>query len=271
MEHINIDEEDLTDLVEHRRYVPNYDTEIYIQFDNSKFELGDYVLFKIRIVDSGIITLEKPYFYAFLVNPLKEAVLSFPDTIHSVSSHSKMPAWSTKDHYENFYRDCLHYQGLYLPRSTIIEGNSKYVYTYSNHLHWSESSEIVFQYPLKDDSNLIGNWNVYVFTYDEEYRDRLGNKLEALEANNFIEYSVAEFQVTAKSLPEGIDYQEVFNKYLISPTVFLITFALNYIGIYPLVEKHKKRLSRIWTKIREHWAFVVSLITIVIVQIILLL
>jgi len=268
MKLMNIDEEDLTYLVEHNRYVPNYDTEIYTQFESHEFELGDYVQFRINIVDNGIIPLEQPYFYGFLVNPSKEVVLSFPDTIYHVSSHSKMSAWSTKNHHEDYYRDCLPYQGLlYIPRKTLIEGYGKYVYTYKSYLYWSEPSEIVFQYYIEDDSKLIGDWKVYVFTYDEEYYDRLGNELET-QTNNFIQYSVAEFQVTSKSLPESIDYGEIFNKYIIFPTVFLITFVLNYLSIYPFLEKHKEKLSRIGSKIREHWVFVVGIIIIVIVQIV---
>lgn len=262
MEFIDIDEEDLTGLTEYRKYVPNYDTEIYIQFKKSKVELGDYIQFRISIIDSGIVSLEKPYFYAFLVNPSKEAILSFPDTIHRVDSWSKMLAWSTQNHYEDFYRDCLHYQILYIPRNTLIEGNGKHVYTYRGHLYWSEHSEIGFQYRLKEDSKLIGNWKVYVFTYDEKYYDRLGNELDN---KNFIQYSISEFQVTSKTLPEGIDYGEIFNRYILSPAVFLITFVLNYIGIYPFLEKHKERLSRIGSKILEHWAFVLSIIVIIIV------
>lgn len=267
-EFMSINEEDFDDFIQHRRYVSNYDTEIYIRLDNNRCELGDYFTLRINIVDEGIVTLKKPYFYAFLVNPSREVVISFPDTIHSISSSSKMPVWSTIDHHNDFYRDCLHYQSLYIPRTTLIDGYGKFVYAYQSKLYWSECSEIAFQYPIADDSTLIGSWKVYVFTFDEEYVDRLENTLQVPEANNFIDYSVAEFQVTARSSPKNVDYAELFKKYLISPTVFAITFAFNYIGIYPFLEKHKEKLVRIWCKIREHWVFALSLILIFAIQVI---
>jgi len=266
-EFFEVDEEDLTEFIEYRRYVPNYDTEIYIQFAKSKVELGDYIQFRVSIVDNGIVSLEKPYFYAFLVTPSKQAVVSFPDTIYRVDRYSKMNAWSTQNHYENFYRDCLHYKTLYIPRSTLTEGNGKYVYTYDGHLYWSEHSEVGFRYYINEDSKMLGDWKVYVFTYDEEYHDRLGDELETEEKDNFIQYSVAGFQVTPKTPPDTVDYAETFNRYILSPIVFLITFVLNYVGIYPLLEKRRDKLSGIGRTLREHWAFVLSIIVIIIIQI----
>ncbi len=267
-ESMNINKEDFDDFIQLRRYVPNYDTEIFIQLDNSKFELGDNITLRISIFDEGIVPLKKPYFYFFIVNPSGGVVVSFPDTIHQVSSYSKMTPWSTLDHHNDFYRDCLSYQILFIPRTTLIDGYGKFVYTYQNHLYWSEDSEIAFQYSIAEDSTLIGIWKVYLFTFDEEYVDRLGNILQAPEANNFIDSSIAEFQVTARSPPENIDYPELFKKYLISPTVFVITFTLNYIGIYPSLEKRKEKLERIWQKIRENWVFTSAIVLIVIIQII---
>jgi hypothetical protein len=268
MNNIHVSENDLASLVGVRRHVPNYDTEIQIQLDSDKIELGNNVSFRIKIIDKGIVSLRKPYFYVFLLDPSKKAVLSFPDTIYSVSSSSRMYGWSTEDQYQGFYVDCVHYGSHYIPRGTLIEGFGKYVYVQDNQLYWSTPCQVVFQYGLKEDSNLIGNWRIYVFTYDEKYYGRSGNELNVPESDNFIDYSVADLQVTPKSLTQATDYVDFFGKYILSPTVFAVTLALNYLGIYPLLERHSEGIGKIGKKIRQHWIFVAAIIAIVIIQVV---
>ena len=242
---VEIDEEEIEEMIEFRRYVSNYDAKIYIELKNNPISLDDYVEFTVNIVDNGIIPLEKPYFQMFLVNPLGEVASAFPEASH-ISPSYKLGAWTTHNHSEDFYRDCLRYQSLYLPRSTLIEGYGKYVYVYSGHLYWSDSSEIVYRHHIEEDTRLIGDWKVYVFVLDEEYYDRTGIKLDYVnseEEKNFVQYSFYEFQVVSQSLPQPVNYSEVFNKYISSPVVFLITLVLNYVGIYPILEKHKEKID----------------------------
>jgi hypothetical protein len=255
-------------LIELRKYVPNYDAEIYASFASKTVEIGNHVQFEICIKDTGIIKLEKPYFYIFLVSPSGNIVSIFPDLI-SISAWNKMNPWNTED-YQNFYTDCLPLKNgdtqYYVPRKTLIDGYGRYVYVKSGYYYWSDNSyKILYQYQIKNDPLCIGKWRIYVFLYDEKYFDRLG---KILDSQNFVKYIFAEFDVTAKSLrvPENI-----FNKYLFTPLVFLVSFVSTYLGIYSLIEKYKEKLILIGRKMKEHWLFIICVLAIVFIQLWLLL
>jgi len=256
------DEADLSELIKYRQYVPNYDTEIYVNFLFEKTEVEDYIEFKIFIADTGIAMLERPYFYILLIAPTGEAVSTFP-SIGYISSFQKMTPWRMEE-YGDFYKDCLSVETggvqLYIPRDTLIDGNGKYVYTRQGHLYWSDPATIVYKFRIEDRPQWLGKWKIYIFVYDETYKDRFGN---TFELENFASCSIAEHNVTPKTSPPS-DKHITTLAWILIP--FLITFVFTYLGIYSQIEKYKDKLVKIGNVLKQHWIFILIVIIIVVVQ-----
>jgi hypothetical protein len=166
-EQIRFTQKDLETLIKMMQYVPNYDAEIYISFRSEGVEIGSYVQFTIYIKDTGIIKLEKPYFYILLVSPSGNIVSTFPELMY-ISIWDKMNPW----HIEG-YTDCLSIKiddtQYYIPRKTLIDGYGKYIYVKGSYSYWSDTSyKVLYQYQIKNDPTNIGRWRIYVFLYDEK-------------------------------------------------------------------------------------------------------
>jgi hypothetical protein len=99
----------------------------------------------------------------------------------------------------------------------------------------------------------------------KKYLDRLSN---ILDSKNFIKYIFTEFDVIAKTPPVT---ENIFNKYLLTPLVFLVTFVSTYLGIYSLIERYREKLILIQKRIREHWLFIICILIIIFIQLWLLL
>ncbi len=263
---------EIDEYIERQAYVANYDADIYISISPEKISVGDYVRFKVNIVDKGIIPIQKPCFHFFITNPQGEAVSGFTGIGH-LSQFSTLNRWNTIDHYNDFYTDSLHYisdeKQYYLPRKTLIEGYGKYVYVNQNTLYWSDSpTEIVFQFKINDNPSLIGQWQITLFVFDENYIDRFG---EQVDTHNFINYQVNFFEVVSKSPPPPPVTTGDVLSLIYAVITFALSYFLTYLGIYTQLEKHKEKLVRLQTMLKENILFVLSIIIIIALVIIYLL
>lgn len=251
-------------LIELRRYVPDYDAHIYVSLKSEKASAGSYIQFTVKVVDNGIIKLQNPYFYSFLLNSEGEVVSSFPSMGH-ISTWDKMSSWNTRDHQNDFYTDCLQIESegnsYYVPRKTLIDSYGKYVYVRAGNLYWCENpSEIILQFYMKDDPSLIGRWQIFVILYDGSYVDRFG---EILDSNNFVSFQSTIFDVTSKTEPSPSPTSGDIFRLVFSFAAFIATFSLTYFGIYSELEKNKEKLNKAWIKIKEHAIFFASIIIII--------
>jgi len=240
---IHFDESDIFKLIELRKYVPNYDAEIYMKVLSENVRIGNDVSFKISIVDSGIVKLQKPYFYIVLIAPSGQVISVFPEIYH-ISAYDKMPEWETQN-YQSFH-DCLRIEVegemFCIPRKTLVDG-----------------TKVIYKFEINNEPEWIGRWKIYVFLYDEAYVDRFGN---SLDSNNFVCYSFTEFDTRPKSEPDQIPVAKI--TYILVP--FIVTFIFTYWGIYLQIERNKAKLMNILRKLREHWLFILCIVMIVIAQ-----
>lgn len=222
----SFDESNIFELIELRKNVPNYDAEIYMKVLSENVEIGNDVSFKISIVDRGIVKLQKPYFYIMLVAPSGQVVSVFPKIYH-ISPYDKMPTWGTEHARE---------------RKKLIDGRN-----------------VIYKFEIGNEPESIGRWKLYLFLYDETYVDRFGN---SLDSDNFVRYSLAEFDTGPKSESEQIPVAKI--KYLLVP--FAITFVITYWGVYSQIERNREKIVSMLRKVKKYWTFVLSIILIVIAQ-----
>lgn len=155
--------DDLQYQIDNRMYVPNYDAEILISFDNEgKFRLGSYASFRISIIDKGIIKMTKPYYYSFIVDPDGNVKAIFPEPAGSISIWSKWAPWRT-NYYEidalEIIQDGKTYQ---IPRSTLIKGYGKYLYYSRGKYYWSIRPHLIKLRFQLEETYKPGMWYVYV-------------------------------------------------------------------------------------------------------------
>lgn len=258
-----ITQSQIENFVEQWQYVPNYDASIYL-LTSERAEIGDYIQFQIIVIDNGILKLQKPYYFIFLVNPSDLVVSSFPgwgSSLPSYPSHKFSP-WNTGDHPKDFYKDCLHIEvdgsDYWVPRETLIDGHGKYVYVSGGSLLWSAtSSDVLFRYKIKDDASSIGRWRIYVFVYDEKYFDRFG---QVLKSDNFVNYMVGEFSVASKS-PPAIDlFHNVYWR-IITFIASVVSFIGSYRKINDLIAKlPKEKFKIVLEKMKKHSICIIIMI-----------
>jgi len=259
----SITQSEIENFIKQRQYVPNYDASIYVLI-SEKVEIGSYIQFRINVVDNGILKLQKPYYYIFLVNPSGLVISSFPAWGMSLPTYLsyKFSPWNTEDHTKDFYKDCLRIEiddnCYYIPRKTLIDGHGKYVYVSGGYLYWSTPSDILFRYKIRDDPSLIGRWRIYVFVYDEEYFDR---SRQVLDSANFVNYMVDEFSVTSKSPPTMDFFYNVYWRSFITISASVLSFIGSYRLIYDLIVKlPREKLKIIWEKIKKHSLCIIIII-----------
>lgn len=241
MSKTDLDSKILDDMISQKMYVSNYNVEVFVNFDNGVVVLGNPVRFTLTIKDEGIVKLSKPYFYVFIVNPDHKVRASFPQVLYQgeLSIWGKWPQWSTEDGPQGFHKDAMRLKNgeneYFVPRSTLIYGNGKYVYTSGGYLYWvQEPTYVKLEFTPKEiEGDISGLWSIYTFVFDGTYVDRMGNKIES---ENAVCYSTHTFQVIGKST----DLQPTFD--LLPFLSKLIPSSVASIGIFITISRgvHRK-------------------------------
>lgn len=217
-------------------------------------------MFDLSFKDKGIINFEKPYFYAFLVNPNKKIKAVFPPkSDYNINGNTKWERWRTESRQDEFYTDSLHLMEesgeYYIPRGTLIEGSGEYVYVEEGTLYRPHRSREI-KYTFKfDETSATGIWKIYVFLFDETYKNRNGEEVDSADA---IVYRKQPFRVTSKSRPSPLPTISRNTTYAFWTS---LGFFISLFGVgsrYPY--KIKGFLNRTKREIKENKYFLIGVI-----------
>lgn len=216
-------------------FIPNYDSKINIIQDPSVVT-GKNIRFKVNIEDAGILPMDKPYYYIYLLDPNKRVRGCFPDCDFT---DKNLEGWPTSVFVKNnsyFYRVNISHEktsfsdksdatsmsigedlpefgahwdsllpyriknydfGLY-PMS-LAEGKGQILFNQKG--KYIQSKQIyTFYYTFPSDE--AGDWEVYVLSFNGDYMDRKGQPLysqqPADQKKKIISYEKAKIVVKDK-------------------------------------------------------------------------
>ncbi|MCZ7400253.1 MAG: hypothetical protein O8C62_11385 [Candidatus Methanoperedens sp.] len=239
--------------------VPDYNASIFINMSKQKYIVGDIASINVKIQDSGIIKLSKPYFYLLVFNPSDKLKGIFPCFINEKEKqfssnqgssynlfHNKWDKWVSPVIYANYQSISCPDESFYISqnppnciyRNSFINGNIG-------------TNPILYNFKIAEP----GTWKIYVFLFDEDYKSRAnekllqnGNEIEsfhnAVASGGYVFTANSEAGLTESS---GIDITKYPNE------IFSIIFAgfgyylMGRKEIYPrlkeLYYKHIKKLK----------------------------
>jgi len=229
-------------------YIPDYDAEITIDPLRDKFNVNEYVEFKVHIKNIGILNFTKPYFYVEIFNPSGNMVKVSPCYLSSgigiISIFKDLRCFGS-DTKACDNRDKLkEWQGSTECRDNrfpFLAGNTCFT------RDWILSGDGIVHKFKPDDA---GTWKLFVILYDEEYFNRESKTITQSDSDRYkkaIAFGSAEIEVTRESEPDT-------NPYLLMKTVLLIIlstvsyFGLSrgfYIKLKNFYYKNKKEIVRL--------------------------
>ena len=249
------------------------------------FSLYNDIKFKIKIIDIGILNLDNPYFYIFLVDPdnliracfpnckydSRKEYLDFWSMTSSPKSLISVGSYSLKNEIFPLIKD----KSLFMiNREDLIAGKGVYRYEVSSEesgAKYLTSEDIVdyhYTYPL----DKVGDWEIYLLVFGEEYLKRDGNllyhKRDRDDNNNIVNY--AKNIINVKGLEE-LPVKE----YSIWPLILKILASfigaiLTYFTIYVTLNKYYDNISKFIKGLFKEKQYWIGLIIILIAFIIFL-
>lgn len=235
--------------------VPDYDAKIFINMSKQKYIVGDTAGINVKIQDSGILKLSKPYFYLLVFDPsdklkdifpcfINEKEKQFPSD-YKYNYQPKWDKWISPVTYANFQSTSCPDESFYifpnpprcLSRMNIINGSVGI-------------NQILYNFEVIEP----GTWKIYVFLFDEDYRYRENTHLS--QNNNYIEsfknsvaYGYYEFTANSEAgIIESSDIDitkhplELFNIII----AFFGYFIMGRKEIYPMLkESYYKHIEKL--------------------------
>lgn len=270
----------LQEYITRKLYVPNYDAEVTITPVAENIILNNNLRFKIKVTDKGIMKLNKPFFYIFLVDPDSQIRGCFPncnyDTRKAYFDFWAMTSRPTSSSYGNYNleNEILPLKinnslfGFY--RESLLEGKGVYRFESSSTLYTSKES---FNYYYNYQPDKVGDWEIYVLVFGEEYFKRestviLYQQYERNKNNDIVNY--AKSIVTVKGAGEIPISNEsrwpIFFKILAAFIGSILTFFGVYVPFSKYYEKIMKFLHEVY-KEKQYWiGLIVILLIFLIIQ-----
>lgn len=154
--------------------VPDY--KVNINIPEPKIE-GNKILFRFSIVDEGIQKLnEETYFYrVYVIQKNEKAEYVFPDNSYQVYDKWSYRTLNWKD--KSITKFIEYNEGFYFPKETLMSLGGDY---YNIKQEKYENSKIYLSFEALE----AGNWDIYVFVFDEKYYAR-GTDTELKDYNNY--------------------------------------------------------------------------------------
>lgn len=246
-------------------YVPNYDSKITF-YSEDEISLSKDIMFKIVIEDVGILPLDKPYFYIYLLDSNKKIRACFPECNNFSDD---LFGWNKTKFYlnDNYFLkydsnnienatcseeilnllsyDIKDYEFAFLP-SELESGKGKVLYSKNTEFLMSKK-EYSFYYTFPIDK--IGSWSIYVLTFDESYMDRNGILLnfESYESSSKRAINYEKHEILVKEREK--DNIFTFFKNNIDTTLKIIKIIAAIIGsiltfrtVFYLISKYYKKI-----------------------------
>lgn len=244
-------------------YVPDYSADIFINLLKASYNINELLQFEVIINNKGIQSFQKPYYYVLLLNPDNQIVGIFPNfcSKEGMSFHignfeyqfnertfklskEKWPKW-TQGYFLNELSQDVHCTD---PNAFCINKQCGFLrdYFFEN---GSQQPKFVFTY---DKLVKTGDWQIYVFLFDEIYNVK--NKdlnIEKFE-NNAIASQLIKFNVGGSSngiINKQRPFTQSFLYLFFVLTITITSYLALSLGLYETIEvlylKHKKRIDEI--------------------------
>lgn len=268
----------LQEYINQKLYVSNYDAKITITPKKNYYILDDNLMFKIKILDTGIISFTKPFFYIILKDPEDKIRACFPscsyDSRKEYFTFWKMtsrPASSSSGHY-NLKEEIMPLKkndslfGFY--RESLIKGEGVYKFESNSKLHTSKDTvEYYFSFPLDE----VGDWDIVVFVFDEEYYNREGGILFQSsyreDNNDLINY--AKNIIDVKGQVEKVENEtsnwQLFLKILAAFIGSILTFFAVFIPLNKYYDIVIEVLKKVY-KEKQYWIGLIIILLIFLIM-----
>jgi len=191
----------LMEFREQNSFVPDYKVGINISIEKKLFK---EVIFSISIVDEGILKLCSNTWYFHIVIANNEQIKAiFPGGPSgykqpSSSCHAYAEKWNLNTYLNRYYENALiirqNGKNYYFPQTTLKNGFGKYVYEEKGVLRWSEKDYQIFYRFIPDE---IGEWDIFILVFDEEYKVR--------KEKEVLHWYIDEFESEFKDNAVGIE------------------------------------------------------------------
>lgn len=250
-----------------RLYVPNYDTKVTIVPSQHPIIIVDNLRFRVSMEDTGIIPLDSPYFYIYIVDPNNKVRGCFPDCKFDryvpFWNMTSKPASSSGQGIYNLKTPILPVKinnalfGFY--RESLVAGKGYYRYEKGDMFRASKSA-VDFYYNFTPTS--VGDWEVYVLVFNEEYNKRDGSglfkKYERELNNDLVNYGKA--VITVKNPGEVVVPKKSKWPFLLKMAAALIRSVLTFIAVYIPLDKFYGKFMRFVRGAYREWYFYAGLI-----------
>ncbi|PKP57679.1 MAG: hypothetical protein CVT89_04125 [Candidatus Altiarchaeales archaeon HGW-Altiarchaeales-2] len=220
--------DELTDYIGSYLYVPNYDSDIKITPLQNPIQKGNLLKFDVKINDTGIIPMDKSYFYIYVIDPNKKLRGCFP-RCECRGDYKCNKRWSALP---NPFHDTIGKSLLFIEindtrfgfyRESLIKGEGSYVFERYGVLYSKEPSKFYYTFPADE----VGNWEIYVLAFNEEYKDRHGEILKDYW-KDIVKYEKNIITVKGKEEAAPIEtllYVKIFVAIITSIITFISTFT----------------------------------------------
>ncbi len=270
--------ETLQEYINQKLYVSNYDARITITPKENNYILDDNLMIKIKILDNGIISFTKPFFYIFLKDSEDKIRACFPDCSYDSQKEyftfwkmTSRPTSSSLGNY-NLKKEIMPLKkngtlyGFY--RESLIEGEGVYRFESGSTLYTSkEVSEYYFSFPL----DKVGDWEIIVFVFDEEYYNRKGDDLfrsyDRDDNNDLIDYAKNIIKVNGQmeEAQNEISKWPLFFKVLAAFIGSILTFFAVFIPLNKYYDKVIEVLKKVY-KEKQYWIGLIIILLIFLIM-----
>lgn len=223
-----------------RTGVLGYSANIYLSFERTDVEVGGAIKFRVEIANIGN-SLNKPYFYVFLVNNTGNIVSVFPDETGLLTS-DKLSRWSVYNQGGIDYWRPRGESALSIPRQTLISGGGDY---WNNTVN-KKNCQIWLERQIATDPSQIGKWEVWVFLFDEQYHTSEGKDLQSADA---ITYTTEFFDVVPEMRTEPASPFQTFWLWgsRLASFGFVVISALGlFRRLSPWIDAHSPQILLWW-------------------------
>ena len=252
-------------------FVPNYDSRITIKED-PQTNPDKSIRFQVKIEDDGILPMDKPYFYVYLLDPNKRVRGCFPDCDFS---DRNLEGWATAPFFQNGTNFVLinsssdlsldsgkensrdniavryllpyqikNYDFDFYPES-LAAGSGQLLYKQKNRYILSKQQ---YTYYYTFPSDMTGDWEVYVFSLNDVYMDRKGQPIYN-ESNSAVKKLINYEKQKIVVLPKEKETLMTFFDSHIETTLRIFKVIAAIIGsiltfrtLYYLINKYYKKI-----------------------------
>ena len=273
-----LSDKNLQEYITWRLYVPNYDAEAIITPDAGSLTLNDNLRFKVKVMDKGILTLNKPSFYIFLVDPDEQIRGCFP-TCEYENRKGYLDFWtmtsspkSSNFRNYNLKKEILPVTinnslfGFY--REALIVGEGVYRFESGSTLY---ASKEIATYYYTYSVDKVGTWEIYVLIFGEEHSGRDGSILypyDGRENHDIVNY--AKNVVTVKGSEEIPINHESRWPLFFKISAYFIGAILTFFAVYVSLNKYYDKILMFIKetyKEKQYWiGLIIILLVFLIIQ-----